>query len=65
DLTPYQGDFPVTCVANRYRDWTRALREAVSDRAALRAQGDALRAKVLADWMMEDHLDTWLKAWLR
>jgi GT2 family glycosyltransferase len=65
DLTPYQGDFPVTRVANRYRDWTRALREAVSDRAALRAQGDALRAKVLADWMMEDHLDTWLKAWLR
>jgi len=65
DLTPYQGDFPVTRVANRYRDWTRALREAISDRAALRAQGDALRAKVLADWMMEDHLDTWLKAWLR
>ncbi|CUA96665.1 rhamnan synthesis F family protein [Thiomonas bhubaneswarensis] len=65
DLVPYQGDFPVTRVANRYRDWIRALREAVSDRAALRAQGDALRAKVLSDWMMEDHLDTWLKAWLR
>jgi len=65
DLTPYQGDFPVTRVANRYRDWTRAVRDAVADRATLRAQGDALRAKVLADWMMEDHLDTWLKAWLR
>jgi len=65
DLVPYQGDFPVTRVTNRYREWTRALREAVSDRAALRAQGDALRAKVLANWMMEDHLDTWLKAWLR
>ncbi|MGC8508447.1 MAG: rhamnan synthesis F family protein, partial [Thiomonas sp.] len=65
DLVPYQGDFPVTRVTNRYRDWTRALREAVSDRAALRAQGDALHAKVLANWMMEDHLDTWLKAWLR
>jgi len=65
DLVPYQGDFPVTRVTNRYRDWMRALREAVSDRAALRVQGDALRAKVLANWMMEDHLDTWLKAWLR
>ena len=57
DLTPYQGDLPVTRVANRYRDWVRTLREAASDR-------DALRAKVLANWMMEDHLDTWLKAWL-
>jgi GT2 family glycosyltransferase/SAM-dependent methyltransferase len=64
DLVPYQGDFPVTRVPNRYRDWVRALRDAVSDRDALRAQGDALRAKVLANWMMEDHLDTWLKAWL-
>ncbi|MEF3168907.1 MAG: glycosyltransferase [Deltaproteobacteria bacterium] len=64
DITPYQGDFPVTRVANRYRDWVRTLREAVSDRDALRAQGDALRAKVLADWILEDHLDTWLKAWL-
>ncbi|WP_169836728.1 glycosyltransferase [Thiomonas intermedia] len=64
DLTPYQGPFPVTRVANRYRDWTRALREAVSDRAALRDQGDALRATVRRDWMMEDHLESWLKAWL-
>ncbi|MDE2254706.1 MAG: glycosyltransferase [Betaproteobacteria bacterium] len=63
DLTPYQGDFPVIRVANRYRDWTRALRDAISDRHALRAQGDALRAKVLAHWMMEDHLDRWLAAW--
>ena len=64
DLAPYQGPFPVTRVANRYRDWTRAVREAVSDRAALRAQGDALRATVRRDWMMEDHLESWLKAWL-
>ena len=65
DITPYQGDFPVTRVANRYRDWLRALRELTADRAALRAQGDALRAKVLAEWMLEDHLDSWLHAWLR
>lgn len=63
DIVPYQGDFPVTRVVNRYRDWIRAIREAVSDRNALRAQGDALRAKVETDWIMENHLDAWLKAW--
>ncbi len=63
DIVPYQGDFPVTRVANRYRDWTRAIREALSDRAALQAQGQALRQKVLSDWVLEDHLDDWLKRW--
>ena len=63
DLTPYQGDFPVTRVANRFRDWVRAIRDAVAEPQALRAQGDALRDKVLAHWMLEDHLDDWLRAW--
>ncbi len=63
DLTPYQGDFPVTRVANRYRDWMRAIRDALADRDALRAQGDALRDKVRAEWVLEDHLDRWMKAW--
>ncbi|WP_018914064.1 glycosyltransferase [Thiomonas sp. FB-6] len=65
DITPYQGDFPVVRVPNRFRDWMRAIHDAVGDPRALRAQGDALRAKVLADWMLEDHLDTWLRAWTR
>jgi GT2 family glycosyltransferase len=64
DLTPYQGDFPVTRVANRFRDWVRAIRDAIGDRERLRAQGDALRDKVRAEWIMEDHLERWLKAWL-
>ena len=63
DLVPYQGDFPVVRVANRFRDWMRAVRDAVSDRAALRKQGEALRAKVRADWIMEDHLERWIGAW--
>ncbi len=63
DLTPYQGDFPVTRVANRFRDWVRAILDAVAEPQALRAQGDALRDKVLAHWMLEDHLDDWLRAW--
>lgn len=65
DLAPYQGDFPVTRVLNRYRDWLRAIREAVSDREALRARGDALRDVVRERWLMENNLDTWLKAWMR
>ncbi len=65
DIVPYQGDFPVTRVANRFRDWTRAILDAAADPAALRAQGDALRDKVLAEWMLEDHLDTWVAAWTR
>ncbi|MDE2121115.1 MAG: glycosyl transferase family 2, partial [Betaproteobacteria bacterium] len=63
DIVPYQGDFPVTRVANRFRDWTRAILDAVAEPAALRAQGDALRAKVQSEWMLEDHLDDWLAAW--
>ncbi len=64
DLTPYQGDFPVWRVANRYRDWLKTIREAVSDRAALARQGDLLREKVRQQWLLEDHLDVWLQAWL-
>ena len=64
DLVPYQGDFPVWRVANKYAAWVKAIREAVSDRAALAARGDELRAHIRQHWMLEDHLDVWLKAWL-
>ncbi|MHB8224363.1 rhamnan synthesis F family protein [Acidithiobacillus sp.] len=64
DITPYQGDFPVWRVANRYRDWMKVIREAISDRTALAAVGDALRDQVRARWMLEDRLDDWLQAWL-
>jgi len=64
DLTPYQGDFPVWRVANRYRDWLKTIREAVSDRDALARQGDLLREQVRQRWLLEDHLDAWLEAWL-
>lgn len=64
NITPYQGDFPVWRVANRYRDWMKTIREAISDRAALAAAGDALRDQVRARWMLEDRLDDWLQAWL-
>jgi GT2 family glycosyltransferase len=64
DIFPYQGDFPVTRVANRYRDWMRAIREQIADRQALEAAGDRLREFVRANWLLEEHLDDWLAAWL-
>jgi len=64
DIFPYQGDFPVWRVANRYRDWTRTIREAVADRVALGAAGDRLREHVRRYWLLEEHLDDWMKAWL-
>ena len=64
DLVPYQGDFPVWRVPNKYAAWIKAIREALSDRAALAVRGDSLRLHIRQHWMLEDHLDVWLKAWL-
>jgi hypothetical protein len=64
DIYPYQGDFPVTRVSNRYRDWIKAIREAVADRAALAAAGDRLREQVRTHWLLEQNLDDWIGAWL-
>ncbi|MDP2431773.1 MAG: glycosyltransferase [Pseudomonadota bacterium] len=64
DLTPYRGDYPVTRVPNRYKNWVEAIRGHVADRDELAQRGDALRDYIRAEWMLEDHLDVWLKAWL-
>ena len=64
DVLPYQCDLPVARTGNRHRDWVRQLRELVADRAALRRAGEALRQAVIRDWMLEDHLDEWRRAWL-
>ncbi|HRH79826.1 MAG TPA: glycosyltransferase [Thiobacillaceae bacterium] len=64
DITPYRGAYPVTRVANRYRDWVEAVRGHIADPDELARRGDALRDHIRAHWMLEDHLDVWLKAWL-
>ena len=64
DIYPYQGDFPVTRVRNRSLDWARAIREHVADRAECARRGELLRQHVQAHWMLDDHLDVWLQAWL-
>lgn len=64
DILPYQCGLPVVRTGNRHRDWVRRLRELVADRAALRRAGNTLREAVIRDWMLEDHLDEWRRAWL-
>lgn len=65
DIVPYQGAMPVRRVKNRHRDWIKAIREMAADRAACKREGEALRQAVLADWMLDQHIDGWRKAWLR
>jgi GT2 family glycosyltransferase len=64
DILPYRGDLPVVRVCNRNRDWVRTIRDMAADRDECRRAGAALREAVLRDWMLEDHLDQWKRAWL-
>jgi O-antigen biosynthesis protein len=64
DILPYQCGLPVTRLKNRHRDWIKTILDMVADRDACRREGEKLRQAVLAEWMMEDHLNTWRAAWL-
>lgn len=64
DIVPYQCDLPVTRVKNRFRDWVGAIRESLADRAALAKRGKLLKRAVLDNWMLDDHCEEWLAAWL-
>jgi len=64
DITPYRGAYPATRVRNRFKDWVEAIREHISDLDELARRGDAMRDHIERHWILEDNLDTWLKAWL-
>ena len=65
DIRPYQNDFPVTRVRNRYKDWVDAIRMHLSDLEETARLGDALQAKVKQEWMLESlSLESWRDAWL-
>jgi hypothetical protein len=64
DITPYRGAYPVKRVKSRQKDWIAAIREHISDMDELARRGDKLRDHIQANWLLEDHLDSWLKAWL-
>ncbi|MFT4246765.1 MAG: glycosyltransferase [Pseudomonas sp.] len=65
DIAPYQGTLPVTRVKPRFRDWVDAIRMHTHDLDAAAAAGDALRAAVHRDWMLDErHTASWLAQWL-
>lgn len=67
DLRCYREDgLPVVRVRNRFKDWVDAIRAHTRDPDHAARQGDALRARVQAEWMLRgEHLQTWLDAWTR
>ncbi|MBK5355234.1 glycosyltransferase [Pseudomonas sp. TH41] len=65
DILCYRGDFPVTRVRNKPKDWIAAIREHLAEPDANAGAGDALRSVVLDNWMLRDeHLLAWRNAWL-
>ena len=63
DIDPYRTeDPPVLRLPNDHAKWIAAIRERLSDRNALQAQGRLLREWVHAKWMLEDGLQEWLHA---
>lgn len=65
DVRAYQGDLPVTRVANTDQAWIDAIRAHLHDLSTAARIGDQLRSKVLSDWMLDDGgIEAWRTAWL-
>jgi GT2 family glycosyltransferase/tetratricopeptide (TPR) repeat protein len=60
DIEPYR-DAPVTRVPNQSRAWINAIRERIDDPDTARREGDRLREWVRHHWMLQQHLDEWLR----
>jgi GT2 family glycosyltransferase/glycosyltransferase involved in cell wall biosynthesis len=63
DIDPYRGS-PACCVANTASAWVQALRERIHDADARESEGDRLRQWVHQGYLLENHMDQWLKAHL-
>jgi len=61
DIEPYRNA-PVTRVPNQPRAWINAIRERVNDLDTTRREGDRLRDWVRHHWMLQQHVDEWLRA---
>ncbi len=64
EVAAYGSILPIERVSSHTEDWVHAIRSHVDDMDALANKGDALKHHVDANWMLQDHLDVWLKAWL-
>ncbi|OQW93086.1 MAG: hypothetical protein BWK79_13000 [Beggiatoa sp. IS2] len=60
DIYPYQNA-PVTRVKNTDQAWLQAVQEHLSDLEWTAQQGQQLKQWVINGWMLEDHLQEWLK----
>ncbi len=63
DILPYQGA-PVTLVKNKYRDWLRTIKTKIADLDALAEEGERLRRWVMKNYILEDHLEEILEAYV-
>lgn len=63
DIEPFRSnDAPVCRLPNDARRWIAAIREHLADRNALKQRGRELQAWVHRHYLLEDHLDQWLRA---
>ena len=63
DIDPYR-DSPACCVANTTAAWTKALRERIHDAKAREREGAKLQKWVREGYLLENHLEEWLRAHL-
>ena len=63
DILPYRNA-PVTRVPNNPKAWINAIRAHINDLNATHTSGEQLREWVLSNWMLDQHLDEWMKALL-
>jgi len=65
DIYPYENA-PVKRVTNNDpQAWIASIRERVHDLDAAEREGDQLKNWVLQNFMLEDHLDEWMRALVR
>lgn len=63
DILPYRNS-PAKRVANEPAQWISALRERIHDLAAAEREGEQMKAWVVGNYILEDHLHEWLSAHL-
>jgi len=64
DIYPYQ-DAPVKRVPNETAAWVTAIRDRINDLDATSQEGGRLKAWVQQHYLLENHLDEWLRALVR
>ncbi|MFQ5542950.1 MAG: glycosyltransferase [Nitrospiria bacterium] len=64
DIFPYQNA-PVKRVQNNPKNWKDAILERTRNLDATAIEGDILKKWVMKNYLLEDHLDPWVKALLR